>query len=80
MNDADITFYFDPPCPFAWMTSKWVRYVTAQRDYAVDRPLYEAIGTQAFGSAAASARDRKNGEAASSSSPSGAGRVARRAR
>ena len=23
-------------CPFAWMTSKWVRMVAAQRDYSVD--------------------------------------------
>jgi hypothetical protein len=36
MSDADINFYFDPLCPFAWMTSKWVRTVTAQRDYSVD--------------------------------------------
>jgi 2-hydroxychromene-2-carboxylate isomerase len=36
MNDADINVYFDPLCPFAWMTSKWVRQVAAQRDYTVD--------------------------------------------
>ena len=36
MDPADINFYFDPVCPFAWMTSKWVRMVAAQRDYTVD--------------------------------------------
>ena len=36
MTDADVRFYFDPVCPFAWMTSKWVRMVAAQRGYNVD--------------------------------------------
>src|SRR5271168_1916846 len=33
---ADVNFYFDPVCPFAWMTSKWVRMVAEQRHYEVD--------------------------------------------
>ena len=37
MNDADINFYFDPLSPFAWMTSKGVRQVAAQRYYTVTR-------------------------------------------
>ena len=33
---ADIRFWFDPVCPFCWMTSEWVRMVGAQREYSVE--------------------------------------------
>jgi hypothetical protein len=34
--DADLHLYFDPVCPFCWMTAKWVRTVAARRRYTVD--------------------------------------------
>src|SRR3954452_1137616 len=33
---ADIHFYLDPVFAFAWLTSRWVRSVMAQREYTVD--------------------------------------------
>ena len=36
MPDADIEFFWDPICPFAWVTSRWVTEVARQREYSVD--------------------------------------------
>lgn len=32
----NVTFWFDPVCPFCWMTSRWVRSVAPARDLHVD--------------------------------------------
>ncbi len=32
---ADAEFFFDPVCPWAWITSRWVKEVQSQRSYEV---------------------------------------------
>ncbi|GAA4676794.1 hypothetical protein [Nocardioides nanhaiensis] len=39
MSDRDVRFWFDPVCPFAWLTSRWVRTVQSQRDLQVEWSL-----------------------------------------
>ena len=36
MSSPDLDFFFDPVCPWAWITSRWVVEVQEQRSYEVD--------------------------------------------
>ncbi len=33
---TDVALWFDPVCPFCWMTSKWLRLVAERRDLSID--------------------------------------------
>ena len=33
---ADIEFFWDPICPFAWQTSRWIRRVAGLRGLTID--------------------------------------------
>ena len=35
MTKPDLEFFFDPACPFCWITAKWVRVVQAETDIDV---------------------------------------------
>lgn len=40
----NIEFYFDPSCPFCWITSRWLHNVSNERDLKIDwRPFSLAI-------------------------------------
>ncbi|MDL5157269.1 hypothetical protein [Actinomycetospora termitidis] len=36
MASTDVRYWFDPVCPFCWLTSGWVRTVARRRDLAVE--------------------------------------------
>ncbi len=35
-EEYDVEFFWDPICPWAWLTSRWVAEVAGQRDLSVD--------------------------------------------
>lgn len=39
----DLAFHWDPMCPFAWLTSKWVDQVVEQRGFSVDWRLISFV-------------------------------------
>jgi len=42
--DMNIEFFFDPSCPFCWITSRWLHVVSGERDLQIEwRPFSLAI-------------------------------------
>src|SRR5690606_22202624 len=46
----NIQFYFDPSCPFSWITSRWLIRVATQRELVIDwRPFSLALKNNELG-------------------------------
>lgn len=43
-NPEHLTFYFDPLCPWAWLTSLWIREVQSQRPLDVEWKFFSLAG------------------------------------
>ena len=39
-TEHTIPFYFDPVCPWTWITYVWLREVAAERDFEIDLRSY----------------------------------------
>lgn len=50
MADTQLEFFFDPLCPFCWVTSRWVRNVARRRPLEITwRPLSLRILNEPIG-------------------------------
>ncbi len=50
MSDVDVEFFFDPVCPFCWVTSRWMCNVAEQRSVSVEwRPLSLRLLNESIG-------------------------------
>jgi len=50
LSPTNVEFFFDPVCPFCWVTSQWVRNVARQRPFAIAwRPLSLRILNEPIG-------------------------------
>ena len=57
---TDVEFYVDPSCPWAWITSRWVKEVAPQRDLTVTWRSYCLEIRDDYGVAPTISQDRRD--------------------